>query len=713
MLTPTKPDPQQLDFRAKLKVLHEISDALVEVNSFDDFCRYTVEWGRDRLAFDRLGLWLLEPANPQCAIGSFGTDEMGQTRDERDRRIEAVLEDGPIRTMLQSRAIQSHRHNMPLYDDKSQVVGYGEAAMTILWDGERALGWLAIDNLLHQEHLSEDQLDLLALYGATISQLVARKRVEAALRQYQSRLKALNEVTIELSKTQSSEELCRRAVELGQKRLGFDRLGLWIYDDEDPTMAVGTFGIDEQGNIRDERMHRTSWGFGGMESILDNRVLVTAQPDAPLYSDRSEVIGHRWNAVAMVTDGERSVGWLSTDNLLSGQPWTASHLELLAQFAATLGPLAAVRRAEEALVDERNLLRTIIDALPDFIFVKNTAGQFVLVNQASWEDTPGASVENDLIGKTDFDILPRELAQRYWVDDQAVMSTGAPLINSEEAGRGTSVSYITTKVPLKDAHGNITGLVGVARDISDLKRAERQALELTVERERVKMMRQFIANISHDLRTPLTIISSSLELLKHIIGHERQQGHLRTISEQTALLTRFIEEILTSARLENASFLLHNAINLNELVLRVRQQLAPLAEEKQVTICIAQPATLPDIRGDEVELMRMLANLIQNAIYYTPKSGQVTLKTYNQEDMVIVEISDSGIGISETDLPQIFHHFFRANQARSIDRGGAGLGLAIAKRIVEVHNGAIEVNSVVGQGTTFRILLPSSERKPN
>jgi hypothetical protein len=276
------------------------------------FCRYTVEWGRDRLAFDRLGLWLLDPANPHFALGSFGTDEIGQTRDERNRRIKDVLGDGPIRTMLQSRAIQAHRHKMPLYDDKSRVVGYGEAAMTILWDGERALGWLAIDNLLHQEHLSEDQLDLLALYGATISQLVARKRVEAALRQYQTKLKALNEVTIELSKTQSSEDLCRQAVELGQKKLGFDRLGLWFYDDDDPTMAVGTFGIDEQGNIRDERMHRTAWGFGGMESILDNRVLVTAQPDAPLYSDRSEVVGYGWNAIAMVTDSGRSAGFPRT-----------------------------------------------------------------------------------------------------------------------------------------------------------------------------------------------------------------------------------------------------------------------------------------------------------------------------------------------------------------------------------------------------------------
>jgi PAS domain S-box-containing protein len=662
------------------------------------------------LMFDRIGLWLLDPVNPHLALGSFGTDERGQLRDERDKRIEAVLEDGPIRTMLESRAIQAHRHNVPLYDDNSQIVGYGEGAMTVLWDGERALGWLTVDNLLHQEHLSEDQLDLLALYGATISQLVARKRVEAALQTYQRKLKVLHEVTLELSKTGSLDDLYRRAIELGQKKLGFDRLGLWLSDDNDPEVAVGTFGTDEQGNIRDERMRRTAWGFAGMQPILDGRVLVTARPDAPLYSDRSEVVGRGWNAIAMVTDGDRSVGWLSTDNLLRGERWTEFHLELLALYAAALGPLAALRRAEEALANERNLLRTIIDTLPDYISVKNVTGQFVLVNRASWEDTPGAIEEKDLIGKTDFDILPHVLAQRYWVDDQKVMATGVPLINSEEPGRdrGTPVCYITTKVPLKDTHGNVTGLAAVARDISDLKRAEKQALELTLERERVNLMRQFITNVSHDLRTPLTIIKSSLDLMEWIADPAKQKEHLKNINQQTALLTRFFEEILTSARLENTSFLLHNSIDLNKLVLRVGQQLDPLATEKNLTLQIDPQSTLCDICGDEVELMRMLANLIQNAIHYTPEGGGVTLRTYSQEDTAVIEVSDSGIGIAEHDLPHIFNHFFRSKNGKAVNGRGAGLGLSIAKRIVEIHNGVIEVQSALGQGTTFRVRLPCS-----
>jgi signal transduction histidine kinase len=130
---------------------------------------------------------------------------------------------------------------------------------------------------------------------------------------------------------------------------------------------------------------------------------------------------------------------------------------------------------------------------------------------------------------------------------------------------------------------------------------------------------------------------------------------------------------------------------------------------KNLTVFKHVQDDVPDVPGDQVELERLLTNLVHNAIRYTPPGGSVTLKTFALKSQVVVEIADTGIGISKDDLPHIFEHFFRADTARSMEKAGTGLGLAIAKRIVEVHDGTLEVESTLGEGTTFRLALPVFE----
>jgi GAF domain-containing protein len=223
------------EFQLKLRSLSDISHALAEAATFDDFCRLAVEHGRETLGLDRMGLWFFD-TDPRFILGSFGTDEQGQTRDERHWRYEVSFDEW-ILELFNTRAIRAKRRNTPLYNDKHEHVGWGEGAITALWDGERRLGWLTADNLIHQESITEYQIELMALYGATISQLASRKRAEEALqhsehaaRQFQSKLKALHEATIELSKTRSLDELCQRAVELAREKLGFDRVALFFLE---------------------------------------------------------------------------------------------------------------------------------------------------------------------------------------------------------------------------------------------------------------------------------------------------------------------------------------------------------------------------------------------------------------------------------------------------------------------------------------------------
>ncbi len=705
---------EMLDFQTKLKSLHEISGELSQAASFDDFCRLAVELGRSRLGFDRLGLWFLD-ADPRFLVGSFGTDEKGQLRDERARRFELHANDVSVE-MLATREGRMLLRNVPLVNDKVEVVGYGDIARGNLFDGEKILGWLNADNLIRHEPWSDYQVELLGLYAASLGHLVTRQRIEQALRdkeeaarRFQESLKALHEVTSELSRIQGFDELCRRAVELGRSKLGFDRLGLWFLEN-DPDYMVGAFGIGEDGQIRDERDQRLPVGHGEYtREMLEGRVFVATRDDVPLYDDHHRVIGIGWKAVAQMWDGDRNIGWVTTDNLLNRQPMSDYQMEILSLYADTLGHLAAVRKAEEALVTERNLFRIVIDALPDFVCVKDRESRFILANKAAWEDTPGASCESDMIGKTDFDILPRENAELYWADERRVIQSGLPLINIEEPGRpkpGQSTTLLTTKAPLKDAHGYVIGLVSLARDITDRKRVEQQALELAVERERIKVLRESITSISHDLRTPLSIINSSLYLLERITDPENQKDKLATIKHQTAQLEHLIEEIFVSARLENTLGISQKPVNLSRLVAGVVRNLCLIAEKKNLAMVTSLQPNLPSILGDETQLERVLDNLLQNAITYTPDGGSIALKAFSLGSRVVVEVADTGIGISQDDLPYIFDHFFRVDRARSAGAGGMGLGLAIVKRIVEMHGGGVEVESTPGQGSVFRVLFP-------
>jgi two-component system phosphate regulon sensor histidine kinase PhoR len=291
-------------------------------------------------------------------------------------------------------------------------------------------------------------------------------------------------------------------------------------------------------------------------------------------------------------------------------------------------------------------------------------------------------------------------------DEQEIFRTGLPLVNKEQADPDVERYYLTTKVPLNDSRGNVIGLTGVARDIADLKRTEKHQRELALERERVKVLHEFITNISHDLKTPLSIINTCLYVLERLTDPAAQKDKLETIKQQTALLTHFMEEILTSARLESSFIPRRDRVNLSHLLVGVEANLCPEAALKNLTVLKLMQDNVPDVPGDQVELERLLINLVHNAIRYTPPGGSITLKTFALTSHVVVEIADTGIGISQDDLPHIFEHFFRADTARSMEKAGTGLGLAIAKRIVEVHEGTIEVESTPGQGTTFRVSLP-------
>jgi PAS domain S-box-containing protein len=308
-------------------------------------------------------------------------------------------------------------------------------------------------------------------------------------------------------------------------------------------------------------------------------------------------------------------------------------------------------------------------------------------------------------GRNVFDfVVPedREAAQQKYMTEE-----GAPLI-ARCMRRDGSLIWVEVRGKLFNYEGAQTKLLAV-RDITELKQAESHRIELTVEREKVKILRQFIDNASHDFRTPLSTIKTSLYLVERTGDDpKRQHQHLQVVNAQADHLGRLIDDLLSMSRLDRAdtSEYRFNWIDLNSLVDSVIETLRPMAEGKKQSLRFEAGADLPQILVDSKEFSRMLSHLLRNAIAYTPEEGVVLLKTRADDHYVILETRDTGIGIGAIDLPHIFERFYRADSARSTETGGNGLGLSIAHRIVEAHGGRIEVESEVGMGSVFRVLMP-------
>jgi two-component system phosphate regulon sensor histidine kinase PhoR len=218
------------------------------------------------------------------------------------------------------------------------------------------------------------------------------------------------------------------------------------------------------------------------------------------------------------------------------------------------------------------------------------------------------------------------------------------------------------------------------------------------------MLRVFLTSVSHDLITPLTVIITNVYLLEKTANSE-QQHRVETIKAQTLRLEKLIQSILTISRLEGVQELPVGVVNVDRIVRDLQTRYHDVVEKKNLKLQLDLNADLAPVLAGEQELSNALVRLVENALQFTAEGGTITLRTYQHDDQVLIEVQDTGIGINETDLVRVFDPFYRVDEARSSNTGGTGLGLGIVKRIVELHRGSIVAESVFGQGSLFRIQL--------
>jgi signal transduction histidine kinase len=235
---------------------------------------------------------------------------------------------------------------------------------------------------------------------------------------------------------------------------------------------------------------------------------------------------------------------------------------------------------------------------------------------------------------------------------------------------------------------------------------EQQRLQLALEKERGETFRMLMGNIAHDIKTPLSIINTSLYLLEKHNDPLKRQEKADSIKEQVRVLGSFIQDLMLIARLDGEPKLQLTSVDINELVMGIEEDYRDVLEKKRLTFMLDLEDTIPLIQADQADLRRAVTNLIENGINYTLEGGCVIIKTRRQAKAVMMEVTDTGIGIDGDILPHIFDRFYRSSEAKSLISSGSGIGLSIVKRIIEMHGGTVEVESVLNKGTTFRVVLP-------
>jgi PAS domain S-box-containing protein len=392
-------------------------------------------------------------------------------------------------------------------------------------------------------------------------------------------------------------------------------------------------------------------------------------------------------------------------------------------FITVIEDISERKRTEEALYQTHLKLEVAYDTferlihqIPIGIQIFDSTGQCVDVNQAHL-DLFGVGSRDQVVHQ--FNILEDETAAQvgtlygfHRALTGAIVHLGDLFFDFGQADpRYTATSgthYINVSFfPIFDADGQIRRVVALNQDVTERKLAEAQQVELAAERARLKVVERFVQDASHDLRTPLTIMQTSAYLLTKSTDPDRRQQHYLNLEEQIAHITRVLQDFLDLSRLDRLTTELNfEPCDLGALVHEVRGEQQTLVARKGHTVQLNLVDTLPPVMADKTELARALRHLVVNALNYTPDGGTISITTCREQNSAIVKIQDNGIGISREELPYIFERFYRADKARGTDTGGAGLGLTLAKKIIEAHNGRIAVDSTPGEGTTFRVYLP-------
>ena len=658
--------------------------------------------GRKRYA-NQVDIRAMGVASPEEAIGKTDFDVYPPDMAERfaadDRQViesrQPIIDREEVIRDTDGREGWWLTNKQPLFDEQGNVIGLIGVGRNIT------------RRKLTELRLSQSEREYRALF-------------DAAMRQSRE-LNLLDNVRTLLASEIDLATLVATICESIARNFGYTHVSVYLLEGERLVMqhqigyATPIYSLSIYASVSG-RVVRT-----GRPILLED---VSSEPDF-----QTSITGITSEICVPLKDGERPVGILNIESVDTGR---LTHADLDLMIALSEHVSIAINRARliEELRESEAATRALLDAIPDLIVRLDRDLCYISIKSQNY---PPLNFNPEMvIGRALPEVTPPEIANDAVRLIRLAHETGEIQMYEYMQQFDGSAHWFEARI-VPTVHEETLVII---RDITDRKDAEHHREET----ERMNILKELFDNLSHDLRTPISSIVTSIYLLQkqneHILKHngvlnarldglpselntliristgeiqhaaERNLDHMQSLDESAWRLRRMVESMVDMARLDSAQSVPHPIESLNHVVRRAVNMMQPLAAKKAIVLRVEIDELLPETMVDDADFSRVVQNLIENAVNYTADGGAVTVTTRHYDGCAVLEVRDNGIGISPEDLPNIFNRLYRADKARTSRGGGMGLGLAIVKRIVEAHRGTIEVESAPGAGSIFRVCLP-------
>lgn len=487
--------------------------------------------------------------------------------------------------------------------------------------------------------------------------------------------------------------------------------------------------------IKVSRSMNATYGFQDPNEILGKTDfdLFTLEHAQPAYDDEQAIIQSGQPIIGKLekeTLPDGRINWVSTTKI----PLRDTHDQII----GTMGMsrfVTDLKNAQDQLEREGRLLKTVIDYALAGIFVKDTEGRYLIVNQRH-ADYLGADSVESVIGQTLHDFFEQKEAQRISASDTNIMQTGKGIeymVDHRIHRDGKDLWLLTSKVPFYDQDGNCIGLVGISQDISEQKAAENklkstiQTLKTTqlqlIEAEKLKTIGRLAAGVAHEVKNPLAVVTLGMDFLKQQLADSTDLLEvLNDMQTATEKANHVIFELLDYSTPHEISMVPHDV---NVLIEHVIAFMRHNFKEAQVELHCELSRDLPLVSMDTQKMEQVFINLFLNAIAVMPEGGQLTVRSYPLrmqqtganvssqmtecfrigDRLAVIEVKDTGCGLSTNALDKVFDPFYSSKATGD----GTGLGLSVTRSIVDLHRGLITLeNRTTTQGACARILLPTT-----
>ncbi|MBN2281862.1 MAG: response regulator [Candidatus Marinimicrobia bacterium] len=560
-----------------------------------------------------------------------------------------------------------------------------------------------LDSFLNLETGESNQglIHLLDSQGKVVSCFIDIKKVEEeSLPVLLILVTVIEHIELSFEKLHYEKQLFRLLMDNIPDLIYFkDKKSRFIDVSQSMTQVFGVKSIDEIIGKSDFDLHKPDHA---QKAFADEQKII--QTGQPIINQLQEEI---WQ------NNEKSY------TLITKMPIRTESGEIIGTFGISKD-ITQLKKLEQKLAKSKNILKMLLDYSSERIYFKDTDHRFTLINKAH-KDYLRLRDFDEIIGKSDLDLFPEQDVAEWHNTEDEIMKTGEPrsFEGQDILPNGERRWVLTSKAPLYDENGRISGIIGISRDITERKKHEEELEKAKLEAEQASRAKSyFLANMSHEIRTPMNGIMGMNSLLLETKLDEEQKNYALTVQKSADALLNVINDILDFSKIEAGKLELEQiTFNIRSMLDDFAKTIAIKADEKGLEfICTAAPDVPFFAIGDPGRIRQILYNLTGNAIKFTEK-GEVTVfceleNESTHEILLRFTVRDTGIGIPLKYQSKLFQSFSQADSSTTRKFGGTGLGLAISRQLSEIMGGSIGFSSIENQGTTFwfNIRLEKSDK---